>query len=239
MALTLNKPRLLTHLFASLKGRYGGNTTDDRPVLEQLVYAICREGTTREKADLAYANLKERFIDWNEVRVSSPHEVEEAMADLPDVEVRAHRVLSLLQEVFETTFSFDLEAVQKKGPKLAGKQLARYQAVSDFAVAWVTQHTLGEVCVPVDAPSLRVLRRLGLVDGTADDPESLHETLIALVPKNRIALFNDVISAVAEESCDEDEPRCNRCPLRSECPTGQEAPRAAVPAGRNGRSKPR
>src|SRR6266852_5830453 len=109
MATATNKQRLLTQIFTLLKKRYAPAEPEPRPVLEQFLYAICREGTTQPLADRAYRNLRERFFDWNEICVSSVREVEEALADLPDAEVRAQRLVSLLQEVFETTFSFDLE----------------------------------------------------------------------------------------------------------------------------------
>src|SRR5262245_60360662 len=139
MPATTNKQRVLTHLFTSLKKRYDPADQEARPVLEQLLYAVCREGATREQADQAFRHLRERFFDWNEVRVSSTREVEEAFTGMSDAEARAQRIIGLLQEVFETTFSFDLETLHKKGLKQAAKQISRYQAANDYAVAWVIQ----------------------------------------------------------------------------------------------------
>src|SRR5881628_6829 len=89
MATTTNKQRLLTQLFTVLKKKGEHAEPEARPLLEQLLYAICRENATRDLADRAYQNLKGQFFDWNEVRVSSPHEVEEALADLPEPARRA------------------------------------------------------------------------------------------------------------------------------------------------------
>src|SRR5205823_5835437 len=128
--------------------------------LEQLIYAICREGTTSDRADLAFGNLRDRFFDWNEVRVSMASEIEDALAGLPDSATRAERIIALLQEVFESTFSYDLEVstgLDKKGLKGAAKYLAKYQGANDYAIAWVTQQTLGGHAIPLDGPTLRVL----------------------------------------------------------------------------------
>ena len=240
MPSAINKQRVLTHLFTALKSRYGAGEAVGRPVFEQFLYAVCREGTTREKADRAFRALGEHFFDWNELRVSSPREVEEILAELPDAEGRAHRLISLLQEVFETTFSFDLEPLQKKGLKQAAKQLSRYQAANDYAVAWVVQQSLGGHAVPLDAPTVRALRRLGLLEADQDDPEALRASLEHLVPKIRGPLFGELVSALAEDVCWEGEPNCPACPLSRECPTGYEVlGREAVGAGRGGRPKPR
>jgi endonuclease-3 len=238
MATTTNKQRLLTQLLTTLKKRYDAADPEPRPVLEQFLYGICREGTSRAQADRAYHSLRERFFDWNEIRVSSPREVEEVIADLPDAETRANRLIAFLQEVFETTFSFDLESLHKKGVKQAAKQLARYQAANAYVVSWVTQQTLGGHAIPLDVPMVRALRRLGLVEEGVDDPEAVQASLEHLVPKVRGALFLDLVGALAEEFCWDDQPACHDCPLSGECQTGQEAA-ALVPAGRGGRPKPR
>lgn len=236
---TNNKQRVLNLLLTNLKKRYDPPEPEPRPVLEQFLYAVCREGATREAADRAYRNLRERFFDWNEVRVSSVREIEEALAGLPEPEVRAQRLISLLQEVFETTFSFDLEPLQKKGVKQAAKSLSRYQAANDYAVASVVQHTLGGHAIPLDGPALRVLRRLGLIESDLQNLESLRGSLEHVVPKSKGYLFYEVLSALADEFCHASEPSCSSCPLCADCPTGQDKGCTAVTAERGSRPKPR
>src|ERR1700730_11822646 len=235
MATAVNKQRVLTQVYTSLKNRYGLSTPEARPVLSQFVYALCREGASREQADRAFRNLHDRFFDWNEVRVSSAREIEEALSDLPDAEQRAQRIVSFLQEVFETTFSFDLEGLHKKGLKQATKQLLRYQAASDFVVAWVTLYTLGGHSIPLDAPILRVLQRLGLIEADRGDSEALRSSLEHIIPKVRGPLIGELVSALADEFCWEDDPNCAACLLGPSCPTGQEVVRAVVVSSRVGR----
>jgi endonuclease-3 len=239
MATTSNKQRLLGQVFSTLKKRYHPVEAESRPVLSQFVYAICREGSTQAKADQAFRNLHERFFDWNEIRVSSPREVAECFDDGTDAEARAQRLISLLQEVFETTYSFDLDSLHKKGLKQSAKQLSRYQAASEYAVASVVQGGLGGHAIPIDAPGLRTLRRLGLVEVDQDDPESIQATLQHIVPKARGSLFADLIGELANELCLDDEPQCGNCPLAAECPAGQEAARKTVSHSRSSRAKSR
>jgi len=238
MPATINKQRLLTQLFTAFKKSYEPGEAPPRPVLEQFIYGVCREGATTEQAERAYRILQERFFDWNEIRVSSVREVEEAFTGLPGAELRAERLISFLQEVFETTFSFDLESLQKKGLKQAAKQLSRYQAANDYVVSWVVQRTLGGHAVPLDPPTLRTVQRLGLIESEQEDTEAVRASLEHLIPKARGPLFSDLVSHLADEACWDDEPNCSACPLAGECPTGQEACRAGVPA-RASRPKPR
>jgi endonuclease III len=238
MSTTINKQRVLQQLTTLLAKNGKAADAGDRPVLEQFLYAICREGVTRELADRAYRNLREQYFDWNEVRVSSPRELAESMDCLPDAENRGQRVIDFLQEVFETTFSFDLESLQKKGVKQAAKQLGRYQAASDYLVASVIQTSLGGHAIPLDAAALRVLRRLGVIENETEDLEATRGSLEHQIPKAKGAAFCDAVSAIAYEVCLEDEPRCASCPLCQHCPTGQEM-KHSVGSEAGHRTKPR
>jgi endonuclease III len=235
MPTAVNKQRVITQMFTTLKKRYDPREPEPRPVFEQFLYAVCREGATREQADRAFQNLQECFFDWNEVRVSSAREVEEALGDIPDAENRANRLISFLQEVFETTYSFDLEPLQKKGLKQAAKQLSRFQAANDYAVSWVVQQSLGGHAIPVDAASLRLLRRLGLIEDDHQDPETLRASLEHLVPKAKGALFVELVSAMAHDTRWEGDPRS---PLRALVHDDDEE-EAAVGDRPGGRPKPR
>ena len=236
MATTTIKQRLFTQLLGLAETPASEETL---PVLEQFVYGLCRENATREQADAAFAKLKDGFFDWNEIRVSSNRELEEAMEGLSDAEARAQRLISFLQEVFETEFTFDLEAMHKKGLKVSSKALLRYGASNDYVGAWVVQRTLGGHAIPVDAPTLRCTRRLGIIDAEAEEIEAVRATLEHLVPKTKNQAFTDAVSEIAERFCWEADPNCPACPLRAECPTGQQVAAETAAAGKAMRAKPR
>jgi endonuclease-3 len=221
MATSTHKQQTLTQVLTLLKRRYDSTEGPQRPVLETLLYGILREGATPEQADAAYANLEQRFFDWNEVRVSQPAEVEAALEGLPDANVKAPRVIGILQAVFEREFCFQLDEIAKKGLKNAVKILQdKFEHATDFAIGWVVQRSLGGHALPVDAGILRCLQRLGIAEA-GDDPEALRAALEHLVPKAKGSLFNDGLSRVAREFCWEDDPHCGECPLKGDCPSAQ------------------
>jgi endonuclease-3 len=240
MATMINKKRLLTRVLSSAKKARGAGD-EPQPVLEQFVYALCREDATPEQADQAFQFLRERFFDWNEVRVSSSRELEEAFDGMSGAEGRAQRLAAFLQEVFETEFQFDLEVLHKRGLKQAARQLLRYQAADDFVGAWVVQRSLGGHAIPLDAPTLRCVRRLGLLDDASDSLEAARGSLEHQVAKNDGPHFTDALSYIAERYCAEDAPQCRACPLSADCQMAQEGGLEAqpVPAARAHRPKSR
>jgi endonuclease-3 len=130
---------------------------------------------------------------------------------------RANRVIGFLQELFETTYSFELEFLHKKGLKQATKHLSRYQVSNDYLGAWVTQRALGGHAIPIDPPTLRVSKRLGLIEKTQEQVVEIRNTLEHLIPKAKGVEFTDLISTVGMEYCHEKQPNCAACPLAKEC----------------------
>ncbi len=222
MATITNRQQFIGSVLGILKKQYPVPETRLKlSVLEQLIFAICREGTTHAKAEPAFKRLQEDYFDWNEVRVSSPHEVAETLSNLPDPLRRADRIIGLLQQIFEDIYSFDLDSLYKKGLKDAARQLRRYEQINDFHLAWVIQHSLGGHAIPLDVDTVRLLNRLGVLEGDLDNIESLRATLEHIVPKARGSASVELLSEVAHDVCLTGSPRCTACPLTKECVTGQ------------------
>lgn len=233
MATTSNKQATLTHIVTALKDRYDPATAPvggPRKIYEELLYAVCRENASRELADPAFETLSARFVDWNELRVSSEREVADALGMLPDAADRAKRLISLVQEIFDTDFTFDLQPLEKKGLKQAERQLLRYKDVNRFRASWVVQQALGGHAVPVDDNTRRVLERVGVLSTEPEEEETGGPGLEHHVPKAKGPAFTECLSLLALELCHEESPQCGECPVNGECPHGQ----AVLAAGKGG-----
>ncbi len=218
---TNSKQKLIARFGPTLKKELGVQETEARPVLEQIIYAILREGSSRAKADHGFQQLRERFFDWNEIRVSTARDVARALTGLTHTFDRASRIISLLQQVFETSYNYDLESMLKKGLKLAEKQLERFDCSTNYTVAFVVQNALGGHAMPVDEDMHRTLVRTHLVSEN-DSTSTAQGILEHLVPKAKGSCFSEMLSAIAHDYCWASNPKCQSCPLLELCPTGQE-----------------
>lgn len=205
-------------------------------VLDQVIFAICREDALQEKAEAAFRNLQTRFFDWNEVRVSSTGELMEALAALPHARARAERITAFLQEHFEATYSFDLEGLLKKGVKGTAKQLEKAGGMNDFALAWVNQRALKAQTIPMDSSMLRCAKRLELVDSAIEKTSAAREALEGFVAKTKVVDFTDSLSRIAVEFCHERNPACSSCPMSGECPSAK-APKGGAAATKTRKPK--
>jgi endonuclease III len=159
-----NRTALLTKTHRVLKKHYTAVPPNpDRPLLEQLLFALCLENTSYKVAEDVFAALRTTFFDWNEIRVSSIKELAQTMARLPDPAAAATSLRKVLQAVFESTYSFDLEALKKQNLGQAIERLEKLPGTTPFAVACVTQWSLGGHRIPVDRGAWDVLTILGIV----------------------------------------------------------------------------
>jgi endonuclease III len=135
----------------------------DRGVLEHLLFACCLENSNHDDAEKVFETLSQSYFDWNEVRVTSIRELSEVMKPLNDPEPSATRLKRVLQSLFESHYSFDLEPMRKQNIGQAVKQLEKYKGASSFTVAYVTQNALGGHSVPINGGLLQAMLSVGVI----------------------------------------------------------------------------
>jgi endonuclease III len=160
-----NRAALIAKLYKVLKQHYKPvESNGHRPLLEQMLFACCLENAHYPKAEKVYEHLAGAFFDWNEVRVSTVKELAEAMRELPFPAAAASNLKSVLQTVFEATYSFELETLKKQNIGAGIKRLSKMEGASQFVVAYATQHALGGHSIPLDRGALEVLYIVGLAN---------------------------------------------------------------------------
>lgn len=146
-----NRANRITKLVSSLKKHYKPvPASKDRTLLENLVFACLLEGSPHEAAEEAFERLKSNYFDWNEVRVSTRRELSEELKMLNDPDAAADRLKRTLQSTFEGVYTFDLEPLKKQNLGQTVKQFQSYKGISPFAIAYVTQTSLGGHSIPVN-----------------------------------------------------------------------------------------
>ncbi len=194
-----NRAALLTKAHKVLKKHYKPVTpVADRPLMEQLLFAICLENATYEAAEQAYAALEASYFDWNEIRVTTVKELAASMSSLPDAASAATNLRRVLQGVFESHYSFEVEALRKQNLGQAISKLESVAGTTKFAVAYVTQSGLAGHSVPVDRGALWALQIVGILT----DSEAEAGTVPGMeraIPKNKGIEFGSLLHQLGAE----------------------------------------
>ncbi|MDR1491280.1 MAG: hypothetical protein LBT05_00930 [Planctomycetaceae bacterium] len=147
----------------------------ERKLLDCLMFAACLENASFEAAEAAFSVLEHHYIDWNELRVSTPQEIADTLPMLPAPLEAGERIKKTLQWVFETTYMFDLEDYRKKTIGQTIEYLDSIPSCTPFMTNYLVQAGLGGHLIPFDEAAMRILRRLELTrvqNGKEDVPSA-------------------------------------------------------------------
>jgi endonuclease III len=194
-----NRAALIAKTHKVLKQHYEPIKPDlDRPLLQQMLFACCLENAPYAAADKVYDRLMRHFFDWNEVRVSTVNELSEVMKELPDQTAAANNLKRILQGVFESTYSFELEQLKKQNLGQGIKRLQSIEGVTPFVLAHAVQTSLGGHSIPLDRGALEVLGILGIA--SANEVESGNVAgLERAIPKNKGPEFASLLHQLAAD----------------------------------------
>ena len=182
---TPNRAALLNKTYKVLKRTYKPHSArGEEPLLESLLFACCLENARHDVAQETFAKLRSAFFDWNEIRVSTVKELGEVIHALPDPTAAATRLKGILQCVFESNYSFDIENLKKQNIGQAVKHLQKLQGATPFGVAYATQSALGGHAIPVDKGALGALYVFGIVS-EAEARESVVPGMERAIPKSK------------------------------------------------------
>ncbi len=194
-----DRTKVCQQVVTQLKKKYGSRVPKtDHDVLDSLLFAICLEDATHERAEATIARLHEAFFDYNEIRVSSITEVQHVFVDESEPEWRAMRVRESLQQVFEGRYSYDLEDFKKKNLDAAEKYLKQISSLTPFVMSHTMMSTLGTHTVPVDTSLLKCCIWLGLLPEDADVSTG-SDQLKAAVRKADVPQFFHLIHELAND----------------------------------------
>lgn len=167
---TPNRAAILTKIHKLLKKQYKlPELRQETNLLEAALFACCLENARYDVARRALETLRASFFDWNEIRVSTVKELAEVLSPLPEPGLAAAHLKGVLQSVFETDYSFDLEALRKQNLGQAIKRLQKLEGATPFVTSYVTQTVLGGHSIPIDRGALGVLYVVGAISQAEHD----------------------------------------------------------------------
>ncbi|MFP4055340.1 MAG: hypothetical protein ACLF0G_00550 [Candidatus Brocadiia bacterium] len=189
--------------------------------LDQIVMTVLWHEAPPARARLAYVNLSDEFVDWNELRVSVTRDVA-AVLEACGLAPRKGAVLKrILGRAIEEFYSFDFEQLREWPRERLKAWFTDIDGVPHHVAAAVLYQVYEYDRALVGEDIARVLRRLGLVSEEATE-EAIEEGLDGVVPAREAHFFHAAMRQHALNVCTKKDPACSDCPLLKECVAGKE-----------------
>ncbi|MFG0257353.1 MAG: hypothetical protein ACF8GE_05570 [Phycisphaerales bacterium JB043] len=136
--------------------------------IREFVWSLLLWDSTRVKASRAMERIDHHVVDYNELRISLPDEVQEVLGKrYPRCEDRSFIIQKSLNAIFLSQNDVSLEGLVKMPKREARKALESFDATPPYVAARVMLLALGGHAIPIDdAMHERLLGEGVLEEGT-------------------------------------------------------------------------
>ncbi len=189
------------------------------PLETLLVSVLAGDGNDLLAAEIL-EKLRGLMVDWNELRVTTPHEIEELIAPLPDAAEKALILRDILHKLFVEKHTLNLSHFARYGKERLDKELEAFGGLTPAMKARMMLRAFDINVLPMTADIERIVKRLGLVDSYLTT-DKVAEELEEVLPPKRVYSFYHLASEHAEKVCTARNYECVKCLLVSVCVRGQ------------------
>ena len=161
--------------------------------------------------------MRERFPDWDDVRLADRRELEEAVRVAGLAGQKAAAIQAALERLDREVGRPSLDHLESMGDDEALDYLSGFEGVGVKTAACVLCFALGRPVLPIDTHVHRVGRRLGWIEAKSAS-RAVHRRLQERVPpEDRFDLHLGLIR-LGRRVCRAREARCEACSLADLCP---------------------
>jgi len=187
------------------------------PPLEELVLTVLSQHTSDTNRDRAYADLRRRFADWDEVADAPLPALARAIRRGGLGPTKAVRIRAMLRGIRDGGVPLDDRAFTTMTDQGLWDTLVALPGVGPKTAACVLLFSLDRPFFPVDTHVHRVAKRLGLVPARADAVATQASFQESVADDEMYPLHMNLIRH-GREVCTAERPRCSECVLRDLCP---------------------
>lgn len=206
--------------WALLKDPSGENGTGKYPskILDLLIFHKLHLGLPTDEAMKSYQRLQEGFVDWNETRISSVREIQEAMDFCPGSLELAVFVKDLLEFVHREHQDVGLEFLAEQNLGDIRQYLKQVKGVDSATVEFILVLRKEYPIFPLSEGAETVLKRLGILRATSTPLQRAKQLHELVEPSSALHLHHFLLNH-SREVCPPDETRvdCQHCGMREMC----------------------
>jgi endonuclease III len=140
----------------------------DDPIAVLVQSFLMWEASTA-KARVAYDRLRERVVDFNDLRMCMPHELEEYLGSrYPLAGERSQRLRATLRNIFMREHAVTLESLHSMGKRDIKKYVESLEGMTPYVAARLMLLCFDTHAIPVDEQLRSQLVAAGAADESAD-----------------------------------------------------------------------
>lgn len=210
------RSRIVSRVCRTLKNVYGGQRLGNpKNSVDDLVYIVVSNKTSRLSAERTFGRLKETYRTWDRVIESPVSKLRAVLRPAGLSKVKSRQLWRALRQIKCDFGTCDLRDLRGKAEGAIHDYLIALPGVSDKVAKCVMMYTMGARVLPVDAHVHRVATRLGWTARKRAD--QCHQELESLVPPKWRFTFHVGGVLHGRRICHPRKPLCNDCCVKNSC----------------------
>ena len=190
----------------------------DRDPIDVLIETILSQNTSDANSGRAFASLKASFDSWEAVASAPAEHIAQVIRSGGLSQIKSVRIKQILEQIEKEHGRISLNSLKSKTMAEAEDHLMCLPGVGHKTASCVLLFSLGKPSLPVDTHVFRVAKRLGLIDSRVSIDKA-HSLLQEQIPPSKVYQFHIHMIEHGRRICHARQPHCNRCVLRSICPS--------------------
>jgi endonuclease-3 len=186
--------------------------------IDVLIGTILSQNTSDANSGRAFVSLKASFDSWEAVASAPAEHIAQVIKSGGLSQIKAVRIKQVLEQIEKEQGRISLDSLKAINMDEVEDYLMRLPGVGHKTASCVLLFSLGKPSLPVDTHIFRVAKRLGLIDSRAS-VEKAHSLLQEQIPHSMVYQFHIHMIEHGRQICHARQPRCDRCILRSICPS--------------------
>ncbi|PRP83474.1 endonuclease III-like [Planoprotostelium fungivorum] len=212
---------VLLEFFGQPKRRESGNSINccgrKETILEACIALIIAQNTSGIKSEPAYASLRKTYPSLDDMRKSTPQEIQLAIKGCGLDRQKSEWIHNLLKQVHDEYGETSLESLREKKTEEAKKILSKYKGLGSKTISCVLLFTMGRPDMPVDTHVHRTAIRIGWAP-QSNNREKTYKTLNeGVIPDDLKYDMHVLLFKLGQLVCQEKDPKCGSCPVSQHC----------------------
>jgi endonuclease III len=218
--MTVPSPARIRAVQRRLRARQGVFTPKPgRPVLDELVATVLSQHTSDINSERAFAQLKTRFPDWQQVADAPQSEVADAIRSGGIADQKARRIQQILAAIEDREGRIGLDRLHDLDDAAVEAYLTSLPGVGSKTAACVLVFSMSRAAFPIDTHVHRIVTRLGWIR-PGMTAEQAHQALASAVPPGIRYDLHIALVTHGRTVCRAQRPDCAGCVLRDLCAYG-------------------
>ena len=184
--------------------------------LDVLIGTILSQSTSGTNSSRAYESLRGAFPRWEDALAAGPVAIADAIRSGGLAAQKSVRIHALLRGIADAYGALSLDHICTWPDDRVFGWLGGFDGIGTKTIAVMLLFACGRDTCPVDTHVNRIARRLGFVREKAP-PDETFRTLQRHLPTGRGASLHVNLIRFGRTRCRARSPRCEGCPLRSDC----------------------